>query len=625
MSDLDFLKMSEGARKIIERFNLTSLEKLLNIDYTLYRQIVDSSKQRRYYFDELFILLKKNGLSYSFMPKYYYNLAKRSNDLGSILINDLELSIGMRKYLSEYKNLQEFFIDITYNKNKLNRFLYFNIRDGEDYSYFLDLLDSLGNNGVILKSIIKEYQGYQRVKNSLYIPLYKIFKNSSILETLNTYDIYLVGDLINVSVDTLEKMMKLSPKKIDVIKGTLYQYGYSLENKTYEPLKFSLEGLSVKALCLDKYLEEELEALGIESIHEVLFSPKMREVSREDLKIIRNHFSYLNFNLDEPFLYDSYDKNVLRYQSLLFEVKTLKIRKEEIDSYLGGIKPLLKEESKELTKISDIPFSEDIKEYLKDYPSLEEFVIRMYQDKRELESFLALNIKNNWNYNKFFKTLETLGNDGVLLKLIIREYLSIQKKKEISLYTPLGKIIGKNKTLETLNKHNIYFLIDLLELSEEKLLSDGDFSIRKIKAIMEIAREYNYLGEENNQGLRFSLQTLGISLLNLPIKIVKKLNSLEIYNLQDILTSSMVNYFSLEELVIIRNSLNNLGFNLQEPFNYNKEINEAIKYNNLLFEKKALVEREKKIRASLEEVSSLLALKPQDVLQLGTVRTSNFK
>ena len=625
MSDLDFLKMSEGARKIIERFNLTSLEKLLNIDYTLYRQIVDSSKQRRYYFDELFILLKKNGLSYSFMPKYYYNLAKRSNDLGSILINDLELSIGMRKYLSEYKNLQEFFIDITYNKNKLNRFLYFNIRDGEDYSYFLDLLDSLGNNGVILKSIIKEYQGYQRVKNSLYIPLYKIFKNSSILETLNTYDIYLVGDLINVSVDTLEKMMKLSPKKIDVIKGTLYQYGYSLENKTYEPLKFSLEGLSVKALCLDKYLEEELEALGIESIHEVLFSPKMREVSREDLKIIRNHFSYLNFNLDEPFLYDSYDKNVLRYQSLLFEVKTLKIRKEEIDSYLGGIKPLLKEESKELTKISDIPFSEDIKEYLKDYPSLEEFVIRMYQDKRELESFLALNIKNNWNYNKFFKTLETLGNDGVLLKLIIREYLSIQKKKEISLYTPLGKIIGKNKTLETLNKHNIYFLIDLLELSEEKLLSDGDFSIRKIKAIMEIAREYNYLGEENNQGLRFSLQTLGISLLNLPITIVKKLNSLEIYNIQDILTSSMVSYFSLEELVIIRNSLNNLGFNLQEPFNYNKEINEAIKYNNLLFEKKALVEREKEIRTSLEEVSSLLALKSQDVLQLGTVRTSNFK
>ena len=617
MSDLDFLKMSEGARKIIERFNLTSLEKLLNIDYTLYRQIVDSSKQRRYYFDELFILLKKNGLSYSFMPKYYYNLAKRSNDL--------ELSIGMRKYLSEYKNLQEFFIDITYNKNKLNRFLYFNIRDGEDYSYFLDLLDSLGNNGVILKSIIKEYQGYQRVKNSLYIPLYKIFKNSSILETLNTYDIYLVGDLINVSVDTLEKMMKLSPKKIDVIKGTLYQYGYSLENKTYEPLKFSLEGLSVKALCLDKYLEEELEALGIESIHEVLFSPKMREVSREDLKIIRNHFSYLNFNLDEPFLYDSYDKNVLRYQSLLFEVKTLKIRKEEIDSYLGGIKPLLKEESKELTKISDIPFSEDIKEYLKDYPSLEEFVIRMYQDKRELESFLALNIKNNWNYNKFFKTLETLGNDGVLLKLIIREYLSIQKKKEISLYTPLGKIIGKNKTLETLNKHNIYFLIDLLELSEEKLLSDGDFSIRKIKAIMEIAREYNYLGEENNQGLRFSLQTLGISLLNLPITIVKKLNSLEIYNIQDILTSSMVSYFSLEELVIIRNSLNNLGFNLQEPFNYNKEINEAIKYNNLLFEKKALVEREKEIRTSLEEVSSLLALKSQDVLQLGTVRTSNFK
>ena len=181
MSDLDFLKMSEGARKVIERLNLTSLEKLLNIDYTLYRHIVDSSKQRRYYFDELFILLKKNGLSYSFMPKYYYNLAKRSNDLGSILISDLELSIGMRKYLSDYKNLQEFFIDITYNKSKLNRFLYFNIRDEEDYSYFLDLLDSLGNNGVILKGIIKEYQNYQKEGNSLYTPLYKIFKKRKII------------------------------------------------------------------------------------------------------------------------------------------------------------------------------------------------------------------------------------------------------------------------------------------------------------------------------------------------------------------------------------------------------------------------------------------------------------
>ncbi len=623
MSDLDFLKMSEGARKIIEHFNLTSLEKLLNIDYTLYRQIVDSSKQRRYYFDELFILLKKNGLSYSFMPKYYYNLAKRSNDLGSILINDLELSIGMRKYLSEYKNLQEFFIDITYNKNKLNRFLYFNIRDGEDYSYFLDLLDFLGNNGVILKSIIKEYQHYQKEGNSLYTPLYKIFKKGNTLELLNTYDIYLVGDFLSMPFSTLEEIIPV--KKIDAFRKTLEVNGYSLENGNYVPLRFSFNCLDIKSLCLDKYLEDELETLGVKNIHEVLFSPQMREVNREDLKIIKDHFSYLNFNLDEPFLYDSYDKNVLRYQSLLFEEKGLKMRNMEIDSYLGGIKPLLKEESKELTKISDIPFSEDIKEYLKDYPSLEEFVIRMYQDKRELESFLALNIKSDWNYNKFFKTLETLGNDGVLLKLIIREYLSIQKKKEISLYTPLNKILGKNKTLETLNKHNIYFLIDLLELSEEKLLSDGDFSIRKIKAIMEIAREYNYLGEGNNQGLRFSLQTLGISLLNLPITIVKKLNSLEIYNIQDILTSSMVSYFSLEELVIIRNSLNNLGFNLQEPFNYNKEINEAIKYNNLLFEKKALVEREKEIRASLEEVSSLLALKPQDVLQLGTVRTSNFK
>ena len=623
MSDLDFLKMSEGARKVIERLNLTSLEKLLNIDYTLYRHIVDSSKQRRYYFDELFILLKKNGLSYSFMPKYYYNLAKRSNDLGSILISDLELSIGMRKYLSDYKNLQEFFIDITYNKSKLNRFLYFNIRDEEDYSYFLDLLDSLGNNGVILKGIIKEYQNYQNEGNSLYTPLYKIFKKSKTLEILNTYDIYLVGDFLSMSFSTLEEI--IPAKKIAIFKETLDENGYSLENKNYVPLRFSFDCLDIKSLCLDKYLEDELESLGVKNVHEVLFSPKMREVNKEELNIIREHFSYLNFNLDEPFLYDSYDKNVLRYQNLLFEEKSLKMRDREIDSYLGGIKPLLKEESKELTKINDIPFSEDIKEYLKGYGSLEEFVSKMYQDKRELDRFLALNIKSNWDYNGFFKTLETLGNDGVLLKLIIREFLNIQKKKEISLYTPLDKIIGKNKTLETLNKHNIYFLVDLLELSEEKLLNDGDFNIRKINAIMRIAREYNYLGEENNQGLRFSLQTLGISLLNLPIKIVKKLNSLEIYNLQDILTSSMVSYFSLEELVIIRNSLNNLGFNLQEPFNYNKEINEAIKYNNLLFEKKALVEREKEIRASLEEVSSLLALRSQDVLQLKTVRTSNFK
>lgn len=623
MSDLDFLKMSEGARRVIERLNLTSLEKLLNIDYTLYRHIVDSSKQRRYYFDELFILLKKNGLSYSFMPKYYYNLAKRSNDLGSILINDLELSIGMRKYLCDYKNLQEFFIDITYNKSKLNRFLYFNIRDEEDYSYFLDLLDSLGNNGVILKGIIKEYQNYQKEENSLYTPLYKIFKKGKTLEILNTYDIYLVGDFLSMPFSTLEEI--IPAKKIAIFKETLDENGYSLENENYVPLRFSFDCLDIKSLCLDKYLEDELEILGVKNVHEVLFSPKMREVNKEDLKIIREHFSYLNFNLDEPFLYDSYDKNVLRYQSLLFEEKSLKMRDREIDSYLGGVKPLLEEESKELTKINDIPFSEDIKEYLKEYGSLEEFVSKMYQDKRELDRFLALNIKSNWDYKEFFKTLETLGNDGVLLKLIIKEFLNIQKKKEISLYTPLDKIIGKNKTLETLNKHNIYFLVDLLELSEEKLLNDGDFSIRKINAIMRIAREYNYLGEENNQGLRFSLQTLGISLLNLPIKIVKKLNSLEIYNLQDILTSSTVNYFSLEELVIIRNSLNNLGFNLQEPFSYNKEINEAIKYNNLLFEKKALVEREKEIRASLEEVSSLLALKPQDVLQLGTVRTSNFK
>ena len=623
MSDLDFLKMSEGARKVIERLNLTSLEKLLNIDYTLYRHIVDSSKQRRYYFDELFILLKKNGLSYSFMPKYYYNLAKRSNDLGSILINDLELSIGMRKYLSDYKNLQEFFIDITYNKSKLNRFLYFNIRDEEDYSYFLDLLDSLGNNGVILKSVIKEYQNYLKEGNSLYTPLYKIFKKSKTLEILNTYDIYLVGDFLSMPFSTLEEI--IPAKKIAIFKATLDENGYSLENENYVPLRFSLDCLDIKSLCLDKYLEDELEILGVKNVHEVLFSPKMREVNKEDLKIIRDHFSYLNFNLDEPFLYDSYDKNVLRYQSLLFEEKSLKMRDREIDSYLGGIKPLLEEESKELTKINDIPFSEDIKEYLKEYGSFSEFASKMYQDKRELDRFLALNIKSNWDYKEFFKTLETLGNDGVLLKLIIKEFLNIQKKKEISLYAPLDKIIGKNKTLEALNKHNIYFLVDLLELSEEKLVNDGDFSIRKINAIMRIAREYNYLGEENNQGLRFSLKTLGISLLNLPIKIVKKLNSLEIYNLQDILTSSMVNYFSLEELVIIRNSLNNLGFNLQEPFNYNKEINEAIKYNNLLFEKKALVEREKEIRASLEEVSSLLALRSQDVLQLGTVRTSNFK
>ena len=385
MSDLDFLKMSEGARRVIERLNLTSLEKLLNIDYTLYRHIVDSSKQRRYYFDELFILLKKNGLYYSFMPKYYYNLAKRSNDLGSILINDLELSIGMRKYLSDYKNLQEFFIDIAYNKSKLNRFLYFNIRDEEDYSYFLDLLDSLGNNGVILKGIIKEYQNYQKEGNSLYTPLYKIFKKSKTLEILNTYDIYLVGDFLSMPFSTLEEI--IPAKKIAIFKETLDENGYSLENENYVPLRFSFDCLDIKSLCLDKYLEDELEILGVKNVHEVLFSPKMREVNKEDLKIIREHFSYLNFNLDEQFLYDSYDKNVLRYQSLLFEEKSLKMRDREIDSYLGGIKPLLKEESQELTMINDIPFSEDIKEYLKGYGSLEEFVSKMYQ--KRIRSFLS--------------------------------------------------------------------------------------------------------------------------------------------------------------------------------------------------------------------------------------------
>ena len=154
-NEFEKFELSNDIRRMLERFNINSLDKLLDIDYNLYRNIVISSKKRRYYFDELFTALFKEGLKYNFLDAYYSDLKRKSVDSSKILISDLELSISLRKYLSEYHNVREFFLDIAYNKSKLSRFLYYNIKENEDYEYLFELLDCLGNDGVVLKLIIK--------------------------------------------------------------------------------------------------------------------------------------------------------------------------------------------------------------------------------------------------------------------------------------------------------------------------------------------------------------------------------------------------------------------------------------------------------------------------------------
>ena len=189
-------------------------------------------------------------------------------------------------------------------------FLYYNINAFDDYNWLYQLLDTLSNEGTILKQVIMRYQSAINCdKVTLYSPLSKIFKRGHRLFLLNAADIYTVGDLVSCTREDLLRIDGFNAKKVDEINGTLYHYGFYLgKNVYYNPITFSLHGISIRVLDLRPEFINKLAIQRIYDLHELIFSPKVACFTDEEISYVHEALKNYGIDLSKSFLYSFTDK-----------------------------------------------------------------------------------------------------------------------------------------------------------------------------------------------------------------------------------------------------------------------------------------------------------------------------
>lgn len=604
-------------QRILARFGITTVEQLLTINHDVYKRIVDSSNSRRSLFDEIFIAIKGKGLSYAFEPTYYTSLRFLNNDLAQVKIRDLEMAPYLRKYLAKYDNVLEFLIDIASSRKKMEHFLYYNINAFDDYNWLYQLLDALGNEGTILKLVIMRYQSAINCdKVTLYSPLSKIFKRGHRLFLLNAADIYTIGDLVSFTREDLLKIDGFNAKKVDEINGTLYHYGFYLgKNVYYNPITFSLHGISIRVLDLSPEFINKLATQRIYDLHELIFSPKAAYFTDEEINYVHEFLKNYGIDLSKSFLYSLTDKKAQKCLELMAEKQSLNYRIKEIDRVLQGIVPLSFNDL-EVEKSNPDNFKSNIlgsnlpvatKEYLSTYKDMNEFFLAISQNFQELNRFLYFNIDLGTNLANFDEFLSDYGNDGVILKMIIKKYIEKLNRDE-PLYRPLNKVFSKGQTLTALNNHHVYFLGNLIGFSREMLKTFQGINSHSVNFIGNTLNNNGYfLGKETSyHPFKFDLLDFEINLLDLPDNLKRKLEILEICDLQTLLLYPELKYFDLDELILIRSAFSHLGFDLNSYFTYIPRVNEVLKYNNLYFEQKIILKSQKQIESRLGDTMPLL-------------------
>ena len=120
------------------------------------------------------------------------------------------------------------------------------------------------------------------------------------------------------------------------------------------------------------------------------------------------------------------------------------------------------------------------------------FLSTIAYDKKKLKGFLYTTIKSDKDYTWLFNLLHHLGNNGTILLLNIYEYQNILKSKTLSLSSPLNKIISDLRIVQNLNKHEIYFLDDLVKYDEQSLKDLEGIGLKTVETVKEELSKTNF-------------------------------------------------------------------------------------------------------------------------------------
>lgn len=259
-------------------------------------------------------------------------------------------------------------------------------------------------------------------------------------------------------------------------------------------------------------------------------------------------------------------------------------------------------EDLEHLKISYLDLTPELRDYLEKYENIGMFFSTIAYDKKKLKGFLYTTIKSDKDYTWLFNLLHHLGNNGTILLLNIYEYQNILKSKTLSLSSPLNKIISDLRIVQNLNKHEIYFLDDLVKYDEQSLKDLEGIGLKTVETVKEELSKTNFhLGMQplNYHEIEFSLKNFDINILHLEAALDAKVRRVGINDLNDLFFFNQVNFFTTEELLQIRTSFRKLGFDVSKSFLGATVNGDVLEYNNLILQKRLYEEKLKEINEKL--------------------------
>lgn len=245
----------------------------------------------------------------------------------------------------------------------------------------------------------------------------------------------------------------------------------------------------------------------------------------------------------------------------------------------------------EQIKISYLDLTPTFRKYFEKYENLLMFFSEIVSDSKKLKKFLYENIKVDEDYTWLFELLGYLGNNGAILRLNIYKYQSLLTQNGLNFNSLLEVAINDNRTVQALNRQDIYFMGDLVKYSEQGLKTLEGVGPVIIKTIKEELKNYGLSLEMQPQPFyefAFSLSSFDIEVLHLDANLESKAKSLNILTLDNLFFSNKVEFFTPNELVQIRNSFKNLGFDVNKGFLGATVSGDVLEYNNLILQKKLL-------------------------------------
>lgn len=636
---VDDLDISKGALRMLNIMGIDNISELIKIDEKNLHLLCSQNSHNRYYFDEIFAAVKNLGLSFAFENDYYINLGSRKANLANIRVEELILTPQLRNFLEPYGNLEAFFKDIAndnsfyeeQSKKKLKRFLVTTIKANQNYDWLINLLRHLGNKGALLALIIEQYMSFlnQREINANSL-LSNFIPDKHIVIALNKQDIYFLGDLVQLDIQTVCLLNGIGKKSLETIQNDLSKYGFKLgeELPNYYDFTFAFSKFDIQILHLQEKIEANLRKVGVNTLNDLIVIEYAKYFSDYDNQIITDSYRKLGFDWENATFNKTINGTYAEANEWLQELKrlremysvrmaTLEKNSSFIARYFPTTIPVLNNQNyqeligttTDLMSVSfkDLKIPRKIQDYLQNYESPAIFFYTIANDKtyekdkskNHLKRFLLKNIKPDENYQGLIKTLRSLGNDGILLSLIILKYQNFLQQKTVNLNMPVSKVITSKKIVTALLFLNIYFIGDLVKHTKDELVAMEGLGINYLKEIEDDLSRYNYkLGSlaDSYDDFSFNMANFDIKVLGLSNNLETRLREIGINNLADLITSKDSKFWLEPQNKAILLAYRKLGFMPMQGFsnpivnsNYN-ETNQCLleldlliaRYNELL-------------------------------------------